>query len=382
MSAIRFYCKACGGCIKTDAQYAGRRGECPRCQTPFAVPQISEPLRPEPQIHEPTPAVSNTLTRVSTPAPDSFPAIPLSPKPEAAAHKSPVKLPKDQIACLNPACGFRGKGTRKSKMESAKWVLGGLCILFQIRGQETTANLFGFLFILSIVVFGGKDLVCPQCGLRAGHVQNWAGTLAVIALLIVGGIASAVYFSSSSVDSPSARDSSDTATNAPPTESHTDIPATASPQDQASAYVPPPTLPLPVDITSVEAFAKDLGMEPQDDKYGTYASGSYISEQGRPELRRPFIVLIFGPAGMRYPSQMMISVDGPTDWHNDILSNSIRFCCGADVLNRLMIQTDNYLARSSPAMQRGGDFTEGEFSFSYVGGSDDVMIMLTITRAQ
>ena len=41
MSVIRFYCKACGGCIVTDALHVGSRGGCPRCKASFVVPPTS-----------------------------------------------------------------------------------------------------------------------------------------------------------------------------------------------------------------------------------------------------------------------------------------------------------------------------------------------------
>lgn len=45
MNVIRFYCRCCERQLEVSSAHIGKRGKCPQCQTPFAVPAVSEPER-------------------------------------------------------------------------------------------------------------------------------------------------------------------------------------------------------------------------------------------------------------------------------------------------------------------------------------------------
>lgn len=43
-TAIRFRCESCGDLVYAEGRHRGKRGKCPRCQSPFRVPDVDEEL--------------------------------------------------------------------------------------------------------------------------------------------------------------------------------------------------------------------------------------------------------------------------------------------------------------------------------------------------
>jgi hypothetical protein len=94
------------------------------------------------------------------------------------------------------------------------------------------------------------------------------------------------------------------------------------------------------------------------------------------------------------PWSVAVEVNAPLDWHNKIFEDSIRLCCGQNVLERLMVQIDNYSGRTNTSIDSisgdriqglglgGAFFKESGFEFGFINAGLPFpdRIRLTIRR--